>query len=195
MAQLEEGKFQFVSRREKWLKVFLFSTCIYLSLLEVFWIQICIDLWSSCMSWSWPVMTCMCLKRINYIYTSAYRCVNVFSTDCFWQNTAGASTKTPEEQMAPQICFKPWASWHSWKSWILPAVRRSQRGRGKKFAMPSGLTWRRQISDSASLREMVEGFLVFCFPLCLCWKLFEFRSIVRMMKLSYELELTWMGLR
>ena len=42
---------------------------------------------------------------------------------------------------------------------------------------------------------MVEGLLVFCFPLCLCWKLFEYRSIVRMMKLSYESEVTETGLR
>ena len=51
---------------------------------------------------------------------------------------------------------------------------------------------------SAWQREMVEGFLVFYILhvfICVCWKLHEFRSIVRIVKLSYELELICMGLR
>ena len=45
VAELEEGRLQLVPRREKWLKVFLFSTCIYyLCLLEVARVKICIDL-------------------------------------------------------------------------------------------------------------------------------------------------------
>ena len=88
---------------------------------------------------------------------------NIFSTDCFWQNTAGASALEPKEQMEPQICFKPWASRPCWKTWILPTVRRSQQGRGKKSVMLSGSIWRRQISVRASQREMVEGF--YCFLL------------------------------
>ena len=35
VAQLEEGRFHRVPRREKWLRVFLFYSCAYLSLLEV----------------------------------------------------------------------------------------------------------------------------------------------------------------
>ena len=99
---------------------------------------------------------------------------NLFSTDRCWQNTAGASTLTRKEQRAPQICLKHWATRRCWKSWILAAVLRSQQGRGKKFVVPSGSIWRMQFSFGALQREMVEGFLVFCFPLCLCWKLFEF---------------------
>ena len=39
MAQLEESKFLRVPRREKWLKVFLFYSGVYLSLLEIVRIQ------------------------------------------------------------------------------------------------------------------------------------------------------------
>ena len=128
---------------------------IYLSLLNVVRVQICIDLWSCLMSPSWPVWVS------DGLGTCTYRCLNVvFSTDCFWQNTAGASTLTRKEQRAPQICFKRWVSRHSWKTWFLMAVIRSQQQRGKKFVVQSGSTWRRQISHGASQREMVEGFLV-----------------------------------
>ena len=85
----------------------------------------------------------------------------MFSTDRWWQNTAGASTMTRKEQRAPQICLKPWASWHSWKTWIFASVIRSPQQRGKKFVVPNGSIWRRQISVSASQRELVEGFLVY----------------------------------
>ena len=39
---------------------------------------------------------------------------------------------------------------------------------------------------------MAEDFLVFSVPFCPCWMLSEFR-FERFVKLSYELELTWMG--
>ena len=45
---------QYLAERSGW-GFFLFSTCIYLSLLDVVWVQICIDLWSCLMSPSWPV--------------------------------------------------------------------------------------------------------------------------------------------
>ena len=99
--------------------------------------------------------------KMGYCKLGVVAFFTFFSTDWFWQNTAGASTKTRKEQMAPQICFKPWASRHSWKTWIFPTVIRSQQQRGKKFVVPSGSTWRRQICLSAWQEEMVEGFLVF----------------------------------
>ena len=118
----------------------------------------------------------------------------MLSTDCSWQNTAGASTQTRKEQMAPQIYLKGWATRRCWKTWIFPTVVRSQHWPGKNCMVPSGWTWRRHISDSASLREMVEGFSCFLRAfICLCWKLFEIRSMVRFVKLSCELELTWIG--
>ena len=99
--------------------------------------------------------------KMDWVPAPACRSPKVLSTDCFWQNTAGASTKTPKEQMEPQICFKPWATRRCWKSWIFPGVLRSQQQRGKNFVVLSGSIWRRQISIGASQREMVEGFLVF----------------------------------
>ena len=65
-------------------------------------------------------------------------------------NTAGVSTLTRKVQMEPQICFKPWVSRRCWKSWIFNCVITSPQQHGKKSVMPSGSTWRRQISGSAS---------------------------------------------
>ena len=173
-------------RREQWLKGFLFFACLCWKLFEfrsmVRFVKLSYELEWTC----WIIGLC--------------RCLNMFSTDWFWQNTAGASTSSTQkrkEQMAPQICLKSWASGHSWKTWIFPTVIRSQQQHGKKFVVPSGSTWRRQISHGASQREMVEGFSCFLrvFINCLCWKLLEFRFIVRIGKLSYESELTKMCLK
>ena len=65
-------------------------------------------------------------------------------------NTAGVSTLTRKVQMEPQICFKPWVSRRCWKSWIFNCVITSPQQHGKKSVMPSGSTWRRQISLGAS---------------------------------------------
>ena len=114
---------------------------------------------------------------------------HVFSTDWFWQNTAGASTQTRKEQTEPQICFKHWISRCCWKSWILLAVPRSQRQRGKKSVMPSGSTWRRHISDSASKREMVEGFL---FSTCIYLSLLDVvRVLIRKGLWSFRMSWSW----
>ena len=160
MAQFEEGRFPSVPRREKWLRGFLvFYVYLFASVgsctsqdlhrfvklsYDVVWVGV--DLYGFKMDWV-PAPAC--------------RSPKVLSTDCFWQNTAGASAQTPKEQRAPQICLKPWASRHSWTSYFFPTVIRSQQQRGKKFVVPSGSIWRRQTSARASQREMVEGFLVF----------------------------------
>ena len=103
------------------------------------------ELWSCRMSWSWSV----------WLYGFKMDCVpcrgrspNVFSTDCFWQNTAGALTKTPKEQMEPQICFKRWVTRRCWKSWILPpTVRRSPQQRGDNFLMAPGRSCGGQVAS------------------------------------------------
>ena len=182
-----------LSERNGWrFSCFLRLMCIYVSLLEVVGIQehgeIC------------EVVVWVGVDRDGFEMecTRTCRLPNIFSTDWFWQNTAGASTETRKVQMEAQMCFKRWASRRCWKRWFSMAVLKSQQGRGKNCMVPSGSTWRRQISLGASQREMVEGFLVFygsCVFMCLCWKLLEFKSMVRFVKLSYESELTEMGLR
>ena len=49
----------------------------------------------------------------------------------------------------------------TWFPWIFNSVIGSQQQRGKNFMVPSGFTWRRQISIGASQRKMVEGW---------CWR-------------------------
>ena len=120
---------------------------------------------------------------------------SIFSTDCFWENTAGASTKKRKEQRAPQICLKRWASRHSWKCCFSTTVLGSQQQRGKNCMVPSGSIWRRQISESASQGEMVKGwcwkgFLVFCVYLLVSVGCCPSSDLHRFVKLSYELELT-----
>ena len=150
-------------RREKWLRteVSFFMSVLNLSLLETVWTQ------KLCQIYEVVVWVGINLDGFEMECTWTCRLPN---TDWFWQNTAGASTLAPKEQMAPQICFKHWISRRCWKSWFFLTVGRSQQQRGKKFVVPSGSTWRRQISGSALQREMVEGW---CWRFsCFLWRAF-----------------------
>ena len=146
MAQLEEGKFLWVPRREKWLKV-LFK---YIYMYQFVSVGSCSNSgawWDSFKFWYDLEFTWMGFRWMIYLQLS---CLNVFSTDWFWQNTAGASTIKREVHMEHQIFCKHWVIRRCWKSWILAAVLRSQQGPGKNCTVPIGRTWRRQISHCAS---------------------------------------------
>ena len=104
--------------------------------------------------------------------------------------------------MEPQICFKRWVSRPCWKSCVWPTVIRSQQGPGKKFVVQSGSTWRRQISMGAWQREMAEGWLKASFffqrlfvSVGSGWNPRAWWGLLRFVRLLYESELTWMGLR
>ena len=84
----------------------------------------------------------------------------------------------------------------TWSPWIFNSVIGSRQQHGKNCMEPSGSTWRRQISDSASQREMVwrsSCFFFRCvFVSVVCC---PSSNLYRFVKLSYESKLTWMGLR
>ena len=56
----------------------------------------------------------------------------------------------------------------TWSSWTFNSVLRSQHQRGKNCMEPIGRTWRRQVSQGAWQREILEGFLVFWMYLFVC---------------------------
>ena len=147
-----------LAERNGWRFSCFFSAFLYLfvmSLLDVVRVQVCMDLWSCRMSWSWPGWV------LDGMYTCTYRCLNVFLTAGFWQNTAGASAITFKRCSCCIILRR--------KSW--------------------------KISICASQREMVECFLVFFQRLFVYIGCCPSSDLYRSVKLSYELELTWMGFR
>ena len=187
VAQLEEGRFLPVPRREKWLRVFSSSTCIYLSLLDVVRVEICIDL---VVVWVQVDLYGFKTRWIGYLHLSLSQRVfdRLFLTKhcrCFDTETKGADGAADLLEALSQ-------STPAGKSWFLTSVIRSQQGPGKKFVVPSGSTWRRQISISASQREMVEGFS--CFLRLDIFDIFVLFEVVRIQKHCQNCEVVvWVG--
>ena len=179
-------------RGEKWLKddvegfLFFYVQCIYLSLLFVVRVQICIDLWSCRMSPSWPAMTCM----HGFKMKRTCRFPNIFSTDCSWQNTAR--------------CFRRDTKGADGAAHLLEALSESPLLEGLGFSdcyyIPAA-AWQKVRNakwlnlKKANFSECLEArngwrFYIYIYDIlvliCLCWKLFEFRSMVRFVKFWYD---------
>ena len=170
--------------------------------MSVYWICLC---WKLFEFWSFVrfvklsyelELTWMGLRWLGYPHLSSSQCLfdRLFLTKhcrCFSKDTKGAdgaadllealSHSPLLEELDLAYCSQiPAGAW--------------QKVRSAKWLHLKAANFRLCLAERNGWRMMLKVFFSAA-RICLCLKLFEFRSIVRMMKLSYELELTWMGLR